>query len=89
MWFVWLYPSVYPKSKIKFDSLKACLYSPKNKGCSDAYILVVKVKSLSLFTLKKYGSAKPDPKFLESVKIGGKKPDLRLTVGSGWENLGA
>ena len=44
--------------------------------------------SLSIPKVKKYGTSNPAPKFLVSVKDGGKKPDLLFTDGSGWENFG-
>jgi len=85
---VFLYPSVKPTFKIKSDSLNAWRYSPENSGCSDANNLLFNVKSLSLSKFQKYGISNPDPKFLESEKEGGKKPDLLFTVGSGCANLG-
>ena len=48
----------------------------------------VKVKSLSFAIFKKYGTATPEPKVVEFVSVGKRTPDLLLTVGSGWENLG-
>ena len=45
--------------------------------------LFVIVKSLSVLNAQKYGISRPEPKFFESENDGGKKPDLRLTVGSG------
>ena len=44
--------------------------------------------SLSLAIFQKYGVCKPNPTLELSVKDGTKKPDLLLTVGSGWDNLG-
>ena len=50
---VFLYPSVKPKSNIKFEFLNAWRYSPINKGCSDANSLLSIVKSLSLSIAQK------------------------------------
>ena len=54
-----------------------------NKGFSSTYNLFVNVKSLSLFKAKKNGILTPEPKFLVSLRVAGRKPDLRSTVGSG------
>ena len=48
-----LYPCVRPKSKVRLASLNACLYSPKNRGCSDTKSLLFIVKSLSLLIAQK------------------------------------
>ena len=85
---VFLYPSVKPKFIIKSDCLNAWRYSPENRGCSDANNLLFKVKSLSLSKFQKYGTSKPAPKFFVSENVGGKNPDLRSTVGSGWDSFG-
>ena len=72
-----------PKSKVRLEFLNACLYSPRNNGCSDAKSLLLIVKSLSLLIAQKYGIFIEEPKFLASLYEGIKKPDRLLTEGSG------
>ena len=52
-----------------------------------AYILVVAVKFLSSLTAKNKELKHQNLNFSHESE-GGRKPDLRFTVGSGWDNFG-